>query len=117
MLTLEATVLASWTTAALASAMRQVIVHLRSLHSLLYALPSMQKLVLVLQDEDQDLILLQMVVMAALTSLQAQCASGGPSPGFLQELAVSEPAHWAGRRQKLHLPWSCWAIQRLHREV
>lgn len=76
MLTLGATVLASWTTAALASAMRQVIVHLRSLHPLLYALPSMQKLVLVLQDEDQDLILLQMVVMAALTAASTVCLRG-----------------------------------------
>lgn len=93
-LTLGATVLASGTTAALASAMRQFIVHLRSLHPLLYTLPSMQKLVLVLQHEDQDLVLLQMVVMAALILQQAQCVPGGLSPGFLQELAVSEPAQW-----------------------
>lgn len=69
MLTLGATVLAFWTIAALASAMCRFIVHLRSLHSLLYALPLMQKFVLVLQHEDQDLVLLQTVVMAALISL------------------------------------------------
>uniref|UniRef100_A0A8D0XV40 C17orf113 probable zinc finger domain-containing protein n=1 Tax=Sus scrofa TaxID=9823 RepID=A0A8D0XV40_PIG len=90
-LTLEASAPASPTARALALALRQ-FTFVAFTHLLLDALPSVQKLTLVLQAEEPDLALLQPLVMAAAASLQAQRSSGGARlQGFLRELASSSP--------------------------
>ncbi|XP_049715018.1 transmembrane protein C17orf113 isoform X1 [Elephas maximus indicus] len=89
--TLEAAAPASPTAGALALALRQ-FTFMAFTHLLLDALPSVQKLALVLQPEEPDLALLQPLVMATAASLQAQRSSGGARlQGFLQELATSGP--------------------------
>ncbi|XP_072795424.1 uncharacterized protein C17orf113 homolog [Vicugna pacos] len=95
--TLEASAPASPTARALALALRQ-FTFVAFTHLLLDALPSVQKLNLVLQPEEPDLALLQPLVMAAAASLQAQRHSGGARlQGFLQELASSSPDLSRGR--------------------
>ncbi|EPY82315.1 hypothetical protein CB1_000663007 [Camelus ferus] len=95
--TLEASAPASPTARALALALRQ-FTFVAFTHLLLDALPSMQKLNLVLQPEEPDLALLQPLVMAAAASLQAQRLGGGARlQGFLQELASSSPDLSRGR--------------------
>ncbi|KAM6164664.1 uncharacterized protein C17orf113 homolog [Rhynchocyon petersi] len=90
--TLEAAAPTSPTAGALALALRQ-FTFVAFTHLLLDALPSVQKLALVLQPEEPDLALLQPLVMAAAASLQAQRGSGGARvQGFLQELASSAPS-------------------------
>uniref|UniRef100_A0A8D2AJ58 Chromosome 17 open reading frame 113 n=1 Tax=Sciurus vulgaris TaxID=55149 RepID=A0A8D2AJ58_SCIVU len=88
---LEAAGPASPTAAALALALRQ-FTFVAFTHLLLDALPSVQKLALILQPEEPDLALLQPLVMAAAASLQAQRRSGGARfQGFLRQLAFSDP--------------------------
>uniref|UniRef100_H0XSL8 Uncharacterized protein n=1 Tax=Otolemur garnettii TaxID=30611 RepID=H0XSL8_OTOGA len=95
--TLEVAASASPTAGALALALRQ-FTFMAFTHLLLDALPSVQKLALVLQAEEPDLALLQPLVMAAASSLQAQCGSGGARlQGFLQELASSDSHADGGR--------------------
>ncbi|KAG3268931.1 hypothetical protein H1C71_021863 [Ictidomys tridecemlineatus] len=95
--TLEAAALASPTAAALALALRQ-FTFVAFTHLLLDALPSVQKLTLILQPEEPDLALLQPMVMAAAASLQAQrCSGGARLQGFLRELALSDPDRGGGR--------------------
>ncbi|XP_062968543.1 uncharacterized protein C17orf113-like isoform X1 [Cynocephalus volans] len=95
--TLEAAVPASPTAGALALALRQ-FTFVAFTHLLLDALPSVQKLALVLQPEEPDLALLQPLVMAAAASLQAQRGSGGARlQGFLQELTSLGPEGGGGR--------------------
>ncbi|XP_030744112.1 transmembrane protein C17orf113 homolog [Echinops telfairi] len=89
--TLEATASVSPTAGPLALALRQ-FTFVAFTHLLLDALPSVQKLALVLQPEEPDLALLQPLVMAATAALQAQRSSGGARlQGFLQEVATSGP--------------------------
>jgi hypothetical protein len=90
-LTLEAAAPASPTAGALALALCQ-FTFVAFTHLLLDALPSMQKLALVLQQEEPDLALVQPLVMAATASLQAQRGLGGVHlQHFLQELVLSYP--------------------------
>ncbi|KAF5918092.1 uncharacterized protein C17orf113 homolog [Diceros bicornis minor] len=94
---LEASAPVSPTARALALALRQ-FTFVAFTHLLLDALPSVQKLALVLQSEEPDLALLQPLVMAAAVSLQAQRGSGGARlQGFLRELASSSPDSGGGR--------------------
>ncbi|XP_048221093.1 transmembrane protein C17orf113 homolog [Perognathus longimembris pacificus] len=89
--TLEATAPASPTAGVLALALRQ-FTFVAFTHLLLDALPSVQKLTLVLQSEEPDLALLQPLVMAAMASIQGQHGSGGAHlQRLLQALASSSP--------------------------
>ncbi|KAB0397682.1 hypothetical protein E2I00_019131 [Balaenoptera physalus] len=88
--TLEASAPASPTTRALALALRQ-FTFVAFTHLLLDALPSVQKLALVLQPEEPDLALLQPLVMAAAASLQAQRSSAGPASSTPSPLLASLP--------------------------
>ncbi|XP_010328916.1 uncharacterized protein C17orf113 homolog [Saimiri boliviensis] len=95
--TLEAAALASPVAGSLALALRQ-FTFVAFTHLLLDALPSVQKLSLVMQAEEPDLALLQPLVMAAAASLQAQRGAGGARlQSFLQELASSDPDTSSGR--------------------
>ncbi|XP_067572354.1 zinc finger protein 385C isoform X1 [Pseudorca crassidens] len=88
--TLEASAPASPTTRALALALRQ-FTFVAFTHLLLDALPSVQKLALVLQPEEPDLALLQPLVTAAAASLQAQRSSAGPASSTPSPLLASLP--------------------------
>ncbi|XP_027630575.1 transmembrane protein C17orf113 homolog [Tupaia chinensis] len=90
-LALEAAASASPMAGVLALALRQ-FTFVAFTHLLLDALPSVQKLALVVQPEEPDLALLQPLVMTAAASLQAQHRSGGARlQGFLKELESSDP--------------------------
>ncbi|KAM5272680.1 LOW QUALITY PROTEIN: uncharacterized protein C17orf113 homolog [Ctenodactylus gundi] len=115
--TLEAAVSASPMAALLGLAPRQ-FTFVAFTHLLLDALPSIQKLALVLRPEEPDLALMQPLVMAAAASLQTQHSSGAWLQGFLQELVLG-PRLGGGRRtyRGLELPagYSKTAVQDLER--